>query len=247
MPLSSRGPVAAQTNDWRSQILEVNESSSERVVDAYTRLAPVYELWAWLTESRPRRRVLELAAPRDGEAVLEVAIGTGAQLVELARRNPAGKTVGIEPSEGMLGQARKRLSNAGFEERAELVRASAFDLPFDDRSFDLLVNSYMLDLLPRDDIPLALTEFDRVLRPGGRIVLSNMTVGERGRHRVWDALYARGLNLTANCRGVLAAPVLEELGFEHVRREYVSQCGFPTELVSAARPDPAPSGSRRLS
>jgi ubiquinone/menaquinone biosynthesis C-methylase UbiE len=99
-----------------------------------------------------------------------------------------------------------------------------------------MVNSYMLDLLPRDEIPCALSEFGRVLRPGGRIVLSNMTIGERRRHRVWDALYARGINLTANCRGVLAAPVLTELGFDHVRREYTSQLGFPTEIVSAQKP-----------
>jgi ubiquinone/menaquinone biosynthesis C-methylase UbiE len=229
--------VATQTDDWRSQVLEVNETRSERVIGAYTRLAPVYEAWARLTEARPRRRVLELAAPREGEAVLEVATGTGAQLVELARRNPSGRTVGVELAEGMLVQNRKRLAEAGLEQRVELVPASALELPFEDRSFDLVVNSYMLDLLPRDDIPRALAEFRRTLRPGGRIVLSNMTVGERRRHRVWDALYARGVNLTANCRGVLAAPVLEGLGFEDVRREFVSQCSFPTEIVAARKAD----------
>jgi ubiquinone/menaquinone biosynthesis C-methylase UbiE len=72
----------------------------------------------------------------------------------------------------------------------------------------------MLDLPPRDDIPPALAEFRRVMRPAGRLVLSNMTLGERPWHRVWDSLYARGVNLTANCRGVLAVPVLERLGFE---------------------------------
>jgi ubiquinone/menaquinone biosynthesis C-methylase UbiE len=228
--------VVDQTDDWRSQVLEVNESTPERVVDGYSRLAPVYELWARATETKPRRRVLELAAARAGEAVLEVAVGTGAQIAELARRNPSGRTVGVELSEGMLKQTRKRLSAAGLEDRVELVRASALELPFEDRSFDLVFNSYMLDLLPRDDIPRALAEFHRLLRPGGRLVLSNMTIGERRRHRVWDALYARGLNLTANCRGVLAAPVLEELGFTGVRREYVSQACFPTEVVVGFRP-----------
>lgn len=229
-----------QTGDWRSQVLEINEPSSDRVIGVYTRLAPVYELWARATESGPRRRVLELAAPRDGEAVLEVAIGTGAQLVELARRNPSGRTVGVEPSDGMLERARKRLADAGLERRIELLRASALELPLEDESFDLLVNSYMLDLLSRADIPRALAEFRRVLRPGGRIVLSNMTVGVRRRQRVWDALYARGLNLTANCRGVLAAPVLEELDFAEVSREFLSQLSFPTELVTARKPEPPP-------
>ena len=224
-----------QTN-WRSQILEVNQTRPERVVGTYSRLAPLYEAWARLTEAGPRRRVLELAAPRDGEAVLEVAIGTGTQLVALARKNPSGRTVGVEPADGMLAQARKRLAAAGLEQRVELLRAGALELPFEDQSFDLVVNSYMLDLLPRDDIPRALTEFGRVLRSGGRLVLSNMTIGERRRHRIWDAFYARGLNLTANCRGVLAAPVLERLSFEDVHREYLAQMSFPTEVVTARRP-----------
>jgi ubiquinone/menaquinone biosynthesis C-methylase UbiE len=196
----------------------------------------VYEAWARLTESRPRRRVLELAAVRDGEDALEVATGTGAQLVELALRNPTGRTVGVELAGGMLAQTRKRLAASGIEARVEVLEASALELPLEDESFDLVVNGYMLDLMPRADIPRALAEFKRVLRPGGRVVLSNMTKGERRRHRVWDALYARGINLTANCRGVLAAPVLEELGFADVRREYMAQAGFPTEVVTARRP-----------
>ncbi|HEV3232852.1 MAG TPA: methyltransferase domain-containing protein, partial [Candidatus Dormibacteraeota bacterium] len=115
----------------------------------------------------------------------------------------------------------------------------ARDLPLPDAGFDLVVNSYMLDLLPIEEIPVALAQFRRVLRPGGRLVLSNMTPGAHRRHRVWDALYARGINLTANCRGVLAAPVLSELGFVDVTREYLAQMLFPTEIVTARRPPAA--------
>jgi ubiquinone/menaquinone biosynthesis C-methylase UbiE len=220
-------------SDWRSRVLEAHQRSDSAAV--YSRLAPVYEVWARLAESRPRRRVLELAAVRDGEAVLEVATGTGVQLMELARRNPSGRTVGVELADGMLAKTRKRLDEAGLD-GVELLQASALDMPLEDEGFDLLVNGYMLDLLPRDDIPRALGEFGRVLRPGGRLVLSNMTKGEARCHRVWDALYARGVNLTANCRGVLASPVLAELGFAEIRREYMAQMLFPTEIVTALKP-----------
>jgi demethylmenaquinone methyltransferase/2-methoxy-6-polyprenyl-1,4-benzoquinol methylase len=226
---------AAPEPDWRSQILETNRPL-DVAVGRYSTLAPLYELWARVTESGPRRRVLELADVRDGEDILEVASGTGVQLVALAQRNGSGRTTGVELADGMLAQTRKRLQAAELTS-VELVRGDALRLPFEDESFDLLVNAYMLDLLARADIARALAEFKRVMRPGGRLVLSNMTKGERRRHRVWDSLYARGVNLTANCRGVLAVPVLAELGFCDIRREYIAQMLFPTEIVSARKAD----------
>ncbi len=95
-------------------VLEVKQDRP-KVLRTYTRLAPVYELWAKLTESRARRRVLELAAVRDGESVLEVAVGTGVQLAALARRNRSGRTVGVELADGMLEKARGELSRAGLD------------------------------------------------------------------------------------------------------------------------------------
>ncbi len=225
------GGIAAD-QDWRQQILEAKEPP-ERVPRMYSRVAPVYEAWARATESKARRRVLELAGVKPGEDVLEVATGTGVQLMRLAEANSGGRTVGVEISDGMLAQARRRIDRAG--PTVELLKASALELPFEAESFDLLVNSYMLDLLPRDGIPRALAEFKRVLRPGGRLVLSNMTKGERPSHRIWDWAYARGFVVTANCRGVLAAPVLRELRFADVSREYISQMLFPTEIVTARK------------
>jgi ubiquinone/menaquinone biosynthesis C-methylase UbiE len=230
------GGLAAPRSDWRDLVLEAKDPP-ERVPRMYTRLAPVYEAWARATESKARRRVLELASVRPGEDVLEVATGTGVQLVRLAGANPGGRTAGVEISEGMLAQTRRRLEDAGLAEEVEVIEGSALELPIADESFDLIVNGYMLDLLPRDDIPRALAEFRRVLRPRGRLVLSNMTKGERRGHRIWDWAYERGFVVTANCRGVLAAPVLRELDFTGISREYLSQMLFPTEIVTAHKED----------
>lgn len=234
----ARPEVPAGTGGgWREEILEARHPP-EDVPATYSRLAPVYEVWARLTESRARRRVLELADPGPAEDILEVATGTGAQLVQLARRNPQGRTVGVEVSDGMLAKTKRRLAADGLD-GVEVLRADARELPLPDESLDAIVNSYMLDLLPKDEIPRVLAGFHRLLRPGGRLVMSNMTLGERRAHRVWDALYARGVVLTANCRGVLAAPVLAEVGFVDIEREYSAQLAFPTEIV-IARKGPAP-------
>lgn len=229
------GAVTAPVEDWRDAVLEAKRPP-ERVPRIYTRLAPVYELWAQVTESRARRRVLELASVRPGEDILEVASGTGVQLARLARANRGGRTVGVEVAPGMLARSRRTLEHSGLAGK-EVVEGDALELSFEDETFDLVVNSYMLDLLPREAIPRALAEFGRVLRPGGRLVLSNMTKGERQPERIWDWLYAKGIVLTANCRGVLAAPVLRELGFTDVYREYLSQMTFPTEIVTASKQD----------
>lgn len=216
------------------EVLEANTSPAA-IPGFYSRVAPLYELVPPLFESKARRRVLQLAGIRDGEAVLEVGIGTGVQIAELARRNPTGRTAGVDVASGMLDRARRRLSK-GRCPGVELHLADARQLPFDDHSFDLVVTTYMLDLLPRDDIPCVLSEFLRVLKPGGRLVVAGMTKGERPWHRFWDVLYQRGLSLSCNCRGVLAAPLMQGLGFIDIRREYLAQLMLPTEVVSARRP-----------
>ncbi len=165
------------SRDWRVQVLEV-KSPPEKVAGIYDRVAPLYEIWARLTESRARRRVLELALSEPADDILEVATGTGVQLVNLASGNPHAHTVGVELSDRMLASTRARLRSAGLD-RVGLLPADARRLPFSDNTFELLVNSYMLDLLPREEIPRVLREFSRVLKPGGRLLLSNMTKGRR--------------------------------------------------------------------
>ena len=77
----------------------------------------------------------------------------------------------------MVSLARERLDAAGGTP-VPLLLADARFLPFRERSFDCLFNSYMLDLIPTLDIGQIVNEFLRTLRPGGRIVLANLTEGE---------------------------------------------------------------------
>ena len=150
--------------------------SQEDVVTLYDSLSRVYDLWGTLAESRARKRAIALADIKDGQKILEVAVGTGLAFYEIVKRNPNGQNLGIDISPGMLTKAEKRLRKlAGGH--YELKFGSAFHLPAEDGHFDLLVNNYMFDLIPFDQMDLILSEFKRVLKIGGKLLLVNMTAG----------------------------------------------------------------------
>jgi SAM-dependent methyltransferase len=101
-----------------------------------------------------------------GQRVLEVGAGPATLWQQNLDRLPPGCEVTLTDfSAGMVEQARENLRAAG--PRFSIRRANAEDLPFDDQAYDVLVAHYMLYHVP--DIPRALTEFRRVLKPGGRL------------------------------------------------------------------------------
>lgn len=76
----------------------------------YRRTAPLYDVWGRLTESKARARCLELARIRDGEAVLEVAVGTGLAFAEILKQNPSGCNEGIDLTQEMCSSTWQRAS-----------------------------------------------------------------------------------------------------------------------------------------
>ena len=85
------------------------------------------------------------------------------------------------------------------------------DFPAD--TFDVLICNYMFDLLPEGDFQTVLEEFKRVLRPGGRLVVVNMTKGEHWYNNWGEAIYRINPAWFGGCRGVLLLPSLEAAGF----------------------------------
>jgi ubiquinone/menaquinone biosynthesis C-methylase UbiE len=200
------------------------------VPDVYRATAPVYDLWGQLTETKARRRCLELAQVRDGESVLEVAVGTGLTFAEILRQNPTGRNEGIDLTPAMLERAERKAVQTG-QRNYRLRVGDAYRLDFVDDTFDLLVNNFMFDLLPEKDFPVVLAEFKRVLRPGGRLVLVNMAKGEHWYNGVWEIVYRINPAWLGGCRGVALLNAVRALGFQNTRRETLSQMTFPAEIV----------------
>jgi demethylmenaquinone methyltransferase/2-methoxy-6-polyprenyl-1,4-benzoquinol methylase len=88
----------------------------------------------------------------------------------------------------MLSRAKTRAERSGVE-NYRLRVGDAYDLDYPDGLFDVVVNNYMFDLLPEEDFRGVLGEFKRVLRPGGRVVLVNMTKRGRWYNSVWEVIY----------------------------------------------------------
>jgi ubiquinone/menaquinone biosynthesis C-methylase UbiE len=203
-----------------------------QVVEVYSQTAGIYDLWGALTETTARRRSLELADIQNGEAVLEVAVGTGLTFREILRANPDGENYGIDLTPAMLQKAEQKAAQTG-QKNYQLRPGDAYHLQFPDQRFDLLVNNFMFDLLPEADFSAVLAEFRRVLKPGGRMVLVNMTQAERFYQGIYERIYRLNPRWLGGCRGVLLAEYVQEVGFAQVRRETVSQLGFPAEILTA--------------
>ena len=207
----------------------------DNIRKVYRKFASTYDLWGCLIESKARQRCLELADIRNGESVLEVAVGTGILFEKILQLNPEGRNEGIDLTPEMLSRARERVQKSGVLGYV-LNIGDAYHLQYADNTFDIILNNYMFDLIPEQDFVIILSEFKRVLRKGGRLVLVNMTKGPRWFNYAWDRLYRIWPALLGGCRSVELEPFLKKAGFQKTRREYISQLFFPSEVIYGVRP-----------
>jgi len=206
----------------------------QEIIRKYNLIASFYDIFGVLAERKARQRALEVASIRNGERVLEVAFGTGLNFVQVLKRNPRGWVDGIDVSNKMLEKTKKRISKIGQDNYA-LHLGDCRRLPFADGTYDLLMNQYLLDILPVEDYLPLLIEFKRVLKPGGRMVLVHMTKGEKWVNQIYVKVYKMKPPLLAGCRGLMARPFLEEVGFKDFHREFVTQLGFPSEVIKGVK------------
>lgn len=129
-----------------------------------------------------RSRAADLAAPEPGDRVLDVATGTGDLALELAARvAPGGRVVGVDFSERMLAQARRKAATRSAADRVEVrfEMGDALSLPHGDGEFDAATVGFGARNF--SDLALGLREMARVVRPGGRVVLLEITTPRRAR------------------------------------------------------------------
>lgn len=116
--------------------------------------------------------------------VLDVAVGTGDLAMEMIRQDKACHVTGIDISTGMMEVGRTKAVKAGMQDRISFMEASAFEMPFEDGSFDAVTCAYGVRNFAHLDKGLA--EMYRVLRDGGELMILEFSYPE---NRIIRALY----------------------------------------------------------
>ena len=156
------------------------------VADLFTRIADRYDLMNDLMTAGQHRRWKEQTAQITAKGLhgksLDVATGTGDLALALSRRPAIEHSVGIDLLPNMVALGAAKAEAKGLNDRTTLLVGDALQLPFQSGSFACATAGFSLRNMP--DLPLALAEMVRVVRPGGRITtleLSPMPPGLNSR------------------------------------------------------------------
>ena len=163
-------------------------SKKEQVQTMFDRIAPHYDLLNHVLSFRIdrlwRRRVVDEAARCRPQQVLDLATGTGDLAIAAAQRMPGVRVVGIDLSENMLAQARRKAAARGLAERIEFRRGDAECLDLPDAAVDAATVAFGVRNF--GDLDAGLCELARTVKPGGRVVILEFS---RPRNRWFRALY----------------------------------------------------------
>jgi demethylmenaquinone methyltransferase / 2-methoxy-6-polyprenyl-1,4-benzoquinol methylase len=176
--------------------------------ELFAPLGPTYDRYARLLSfgQDPRwRAFLVSRVPAEAKRVLDVATGTAAVAIELARAAPGRSVLGVDQSPQMLAAGRARVDRAGLAERVELREGRAEEVAADGE-FDALTFTYLLRYV--DDPGSTLTRLARTVRPGGTVAMLEFAV-PRG---VWRPLWELYVRVGLPAAGAAVSPGWRDVG-----------------------------------
>jgi SAM-dependent methyltransferase len=185
-----------------------------------------------------------VAELHDGETVLDLGSGGGIDVLLSAKRvGPTGRAYGLDMTEEMLQLARRNAAAAGAG-NVEFLKGQIEAIPLPARTVDVVISNCVVNLSP--DKPAVFAETFRVLKPGGRIGITDvvaedqLSAAERAERGAWVGCIAGALSRTEYQAGLAAA------GFQQVSVDYTHQVGdgLHSAIIKATKPTDADPGDR---
>lgn len=209
-----------------------NTLPTEAAQRFYDRIGKRYD-WFEFYEGHAKEQALRALQLAAGVKVLSVGVGTGKELARIKSAiSPGENAFGLDLSSAMCRLALERVGE-------NICQADARHLPFADQSFHRLYAGYVLDLLPFSDLSQLLSDFQRVLKSKGKLVILALTEGVNLPSRVlvsvWKGLFAISPVICGGCRPLELFSMVQAAGFINIQRQVLVQAGVPSELISAEK------------
>lgn len=154
-----------------------DRAKSEQVRDMFDSIAPAYDrmnrFMSLGLDRRWRKKCVRIVRESGAEAILDLAAGTGDLSIALAKAIPEARVVGADLSEGMIEVGRGKIAAEGLTERVSLQVADALNMPFADNTFDAITIAFGVRNF--QNLARGYAEMTRVLRPGGKIIVLELT------------------------------------------------------------------------
>ncbi len=211
----------------------------DRITDFYDRFGSRQDSQAFY-ENRAMMALVDRADFGHAAAVLELGMGTGrfAERLLSGSLSDSCRYFGVDVSSTMVGLATRRLRRWGGRVSILLVKPSA-TLPAGDLSFDRVVATYVLDLLPEGQIAAFVEEAHRVLLPRGLLCLASLTQGEKLLSRavcaLWTTVHRINPLLVGGCRPIRLTRYVNPGRWDYRFHDTITAFGVPTEVLVARK------------
>jgi ubiquinone/menaquinone biosynthesis C-methylase UbiE len=230
----------SQDTAWHGPKPLHNPLEVARLGEIYSRTAAFYDEIVAARQAPAKLKAIELLARRPGEVFLEVGAGTAWAFARIVEASGPEHAYALDVATGMLDVAFEVLGERTVR-APSLLLGDGRRLPFSEGSIDCLLNTYTFEVLGGEDIPPVLVETLRVLRPGGRAVIVNLTDATDGGTEDeamiadWKARYEADPEFFGGARPLQLESMLQVHGFDPVTRSYVGP-DWPSEVLLAIKP-----------